>query len=62
MQESLEKFSPFQETNSLDSVRIVLTRVHGSWKVNVDTTVAVGFNILSDVLTKDMYCRLTLQN
>ena len=50
----LKKFSPFKETDSPDSVRNIVTGVHGSSKVNVDTAITVGSNILSEMLTKSV--------
>ena len=60
----LKKFSPFKETDSPDSVRNIVTGVHGSSKVNVDTAITVGSNILSDMLTKrvaDYHFKTSLQ-
>ena len=42
----------------------MVTGVHGSSKVNVDTTITVGSNILSDMLTKsvaDYHFKTSLQ-
>ena len=54
LQDFLKKFSSFKVSDSPDSVRNIATGVHGSSKVNVDTEITVGFNILSNMLTKNV--------
>ena len=54
LQDFLKKFSPFKVSDSPDSVRNIATGVHGSSKVNVGTEITVGFNILSNMLTKNV--------
>ena len=47
-----------------DSVRNMVTGVHGSAKVNADTPITVGVNSLSDLLTKsvaDYHLKTSLQ-
>ena len=64
VQDFLKQFNPFKETDSSDSIRNIVTGVHGSSKVNVDTAITVGSNILTDMLTKgvaDYHFKSSLQ-
>ena len=50
LQDFLKKSSLFKKNNFSDSFRNIVTRVHGTLKVHVDTTITVVFKILSDMI------------
>ena len=52
LQDFLKNFSPFKKTDSPDSIRNIVRKVHSSSKDNVDTMITVSSNNLSDTLTK----------
>ena len=52
LQEFTKYFNTFKETDSPDSIKNIVTTIHVSASVNIDTAIPVGSNILLDVLTK----------